>query len=181
MQIKLKDFIFYKYEIENWKNVKVKLLETCEKCNEHFLDNVITNWNTNEGQKKFIKNKISNILQHQIDFFKKENNLFFYKLDSAWFQKYKKGMNHNIHNHGYGGYSSIVYINYNSKYHYPTTFIDKHLDNLNIYSLLNNISIPIEYFETKEIKKVKGILNIKRYMKLNNFIQLKNIVLKNKL
>jgi len=126
MQIKLKDFIFYKYEIENWKNVKVKLLETCEKCNEHFLDNVITNWNTNEGQKKFIKNKISNILQHQIDFFKKENNLFFYKLDSAWFQKYKKGMNHNIHNHGYGGYSSIVYINYNSKYHYPTTFIDKH-------------------------------------------------------
>jgi hypothetical protein len=126
MQIKFKDFIFYKYEIENWKNIKVKLLETCEKCNEHFLDNVITNWNTSKEQKEFLKNKISNILHHQIDIFKKENNLFLYKLDSAWFQKYKKGMNHDIHNHGYGGYSAIIYINYNSKYHYPTTFIDKH-------------------------------------------------------
>jgi hypothetical protein len=123
MEIKFNNFIFYKYSIKNWQSKKIKLLQTYEKCNNHLLDNVITNWSTSVEQKNFLKNQIHNILHEEINLFKGKDKLL-YKFDSAWFQKYEKNMNHDIHNHGFG-YSAIVYIKYDPKVHFSTSFIDE--------------------------------------------------------
>ena len=45
------------------------------------------------------------------------------KISNAWFEKAKKGMSHQIHNHGALGYSAICYVEYDPKQHTPVQFI----------------------------------------------------------
>ena len=41
----------------------------------------------------------------------------------SWYERALPYMYHPTHNHGHGGYSAVLYIEYNPKYHRPTNFI----------------------------------------------------------
>jgi len=123
MQFNLGEFIFYKFKILDWKIKKNKIIEICEKSNLRKYGNVMTDWNTSIQNKNKLKKEIYDLLFDEINLFKntlKDD----YTIDSAWFQEYDYGMSHEIHNHGIG-YSSVIYINYDSKYHKSTAFFSK--------------------------------------------------------
>ena len=40
-----------------------------------------------------------------------------------WYQKYYKGATHSYHNHGYCGWSSIIYVEFDLNAHQSTKFI----------------------------------------------------------
>ena len=41
----------------------------------------------------------------------------------AWYERALPYMYHPVHNHGHGGFSAVLFIEYNKQYHRPTNFI----------------------------------------------------------
>jgi hypothetical protein len=102
----------YKYKVQNWEVKKKKLLNLFNSFEHKVVGNVITS-------PLDIK---TDILDEEIVLFENECNLKFISSE-VWFQEYKQNMNHAVHNHGSTGFSSVCFIEYDKKYHKPTTFI----------------------------------------------------------
>ena len=130
MKLTEDNFIIYKYKVLFWELKKNKLLEIYNKTLKRKYGNVITNWNSDIKTKNYLKCEVENLLFDEINLFKNELKIS-HSIESAWFQEYNQNMDHGIHDHGIG-YSSVVYIEYDSLHHKPTTFVN----NLNkkIYS-----------------------------------------------
>ena len=103
---------FYKYKVKNWESKKKKLLDLFNSFQHEVVGNVITSP---------IDVK-TNILSDEIEVFEKDIQIKFFSTE-VWFQKYETNMNHAVHTHGPTGFSSICFIEYDSNFHKPTTFI----------------------------------------------------------
>jgi hypothetical protein len=102
----------YKYKVQNWEVKKKKLLELFNNFQHKVVGNVITS-------PLDIK---TDILLDEIKLFENECGLKFISTE-VWFQKYEQNMNHSVHNHGPFGFSSVCFIEYDKRYHKPTTFV----------------------------------------------------------
>ena len=102
----------FKYNVQNWKIKKKQLLDLFNSFKPRVVDNVITS-------PLDIK---TNILSKEIELFEKDVG-FNLISSEVWFQKYESSMDHAVHNHGPGGFSSVCFIEYDKHNHKPTTFI----------------------------------------------------------
>jgi hypothetical protein len=123
----------------NWKEKKSKLLNLCKLQELSLLNNSInispdfvptvdttfyyadTNRNKKNGEE--LKKEISNILKDEIIAVEEVFQVNFKSIDLAWFQTEKENMFHPVHNHGYGRFSSVCYIDYNPELHTPVHFL----------------------------------------------------------
>lgn len=102
----------FKYKVQNWNTKKKKLLDLFNSFDNKVSGNVITSP---------ISNKLT-ALSEEVKLFESEIGLNL-TTSEVWFQQYDHTMNHDVHNHGPGGFSSICFIEFDKKYHRPTTFI----------------------------------------------------------
>lgn len=102
----------YKYKVKNWNIKKKKLLDLFDSFQHKLIKNVIIS-------PLDIK---TNILLDEVKLFENEIGINFNSTE-VWFQKYEHNMDHEIHNHGPTGFSSVCFIEYDKTYHRPTTFI----------------------------------------------------------
>ena len=73
------------------------------------------------GDNNYI-NDISDILHDELSWFAHDYHCE-PRIVRAWYERALPYMYHPTHNHGHGGYSAVLYIEYNPKYHRPTNFI----------------------------------------------------------
>lgn len=66
---------------------------------------------------------VSEVLKKELDIFSSYFNFDNWEIQLTWFQKSISGQQHIIHNHGAIGYSAVCYVEYDPKYHQPTTFV----------------------------------------------------------
>jgi hypothetical protein len=113
---------FYKISCDNWKIKKEKLKHLIEKNQQYFSgDDSISSVQTTFFVKNF-KEEISNIVEDEINKFKNLSKLNV-ECKEAWFQIYNLMDNHTAHNHGIGGYSCVLFINFLKGIHQPTHFL----------------------------------------------------------
>lgn len=119
---------FLHLEVEDWNNKK-NLIMSSFKMNIHENDDedeVSTDYfykvktkNNVDSDNKFI----SEVLGEEIDKFSNYFNFTEWEIRLTWFQKSIVGQQHIIHNHGASGYSAVCYVEYDPKFHKPTTFV----------------------------------------------------------
>ena len=107
------------YKCSWWKQKRetlLRLLDEQELCQGD--EQVLSDYRSSE---KYI-DTISDILSDELSWFAHD-----YKCNPlivrAWYERALPYMYHPTHNHGHGGYSAVLYIEYNPKYHRPTNFI----------------------------------------------------------
>ncbi len=132
----------YRYEIDDWSDKKEdlqKVLPPLEDSfpnegDEKYLDgSIYTDYYENTKSvhlPKYSALLLDIISPYLKDFsetsdFKKENPKIKkkprdVKISSMWWQTAFQGQGHSVHNHGGIGWSSIVYVDYDKKYHAPT-------------------------------------------------------------
>lgn len=119
---------FLHLDVEDWDNKK-NLIMSSFKMNIHENDDgdeVSTDYFYKVKTKNNvdIDNKfISDVLGEEIDKFSNYFNFNEWEIWLTWFQKSVAGQQHIIHNHGSSGYSAVCYVEYDPKFHKPTTFV----------------------------------------------------------
>ena len=73
------------------------------------------------GDNSYI-NTISDILSDELSWFARDYSCNPH-IVRAWYERALPYMYHPIHNHGHGGYSAVLFIEYDKRYHRPTNFI----------------------------------------------------------
>ena len=119
MDINMFSIPLTRYKCSWWKQKRetlLRLLDEQELCQGD--EQVLSDYRSSE---KYI-NTISDILSDELSWFAHD-----YKCNPiivrAWYERALPYMYHPTHNHGHGGYSAVLYIEYNPKYHRPTNFI----------------------------------------------------------
>tara|TARA_B100001250_G_C19762252_1_gene773029 strand:+ start:137 stop:748 length:612 start_codon:yes stop_codon:yes gene_type:complete len=115
------------YEIANWELNKKKILdalpeETEDQCNpdDHGL---YTDFFANAGRD--VKElppygqTIISVIKPYIADFSSERRVEF---TDMWYQKYYKGVQHQVHTHGHSGWSCVMYVEFDPEVHEPTQF-----------------------------------------------------------
>ena len=128
----------YKFSIPNWEEEKKLILEALPE--EKIYTDICTDFFENSNQRKLpsytdvvldIVGPSIQTLQDTLDK-RADGKSFFSKfhthgnwmgLDNMWYQTEYKGQNHELHNHGTIGWSSVLYVNYNPKVHTATKFL----------------------------------------------------------
>jgi hypothetical protein len=121
--------------VPNWEEKKPKLLELSKLQNftypssapeiNHSVNTTFFYANENHGKKDdlALRLEIANILKDEIEAFEDTFELNFKEIDMAWFQTEEQNMFHGIHNHGYGTFSVVCYLDYNPEVHRPIYFL----------------------------------------------------------
>ena len=122
-------------KINNWKEKKQLLLELYSKIEKNvtYLESDV-----NKPEQGTVKNDygyqklnnkhqmyastITKILEDEIIQFKNAYSFNEVGIIGSWFERGNVGDYHPVHNHGSLGYSSVCFINYDSKVHTPTKF-----------------------------------------------------------
>ena len=119
MDINMFSIPLTRYKCSWWKQKRetlLRLLDEQELCQGD--EQVLSDYRSSE---KYI-DTISDILSDELSWFAND-----YKCNPlivrAWYERALPYMYHPTHNHGHGGYSAVLYIEYNPKYHRPTNFI----------------------------------------------------------
>ena len=66
--------------------------------------------------------EITDIMSDELSWFAKDLNCTPHIVET-WYERALPYMYHPTHNHGHGGWSAVVFIEYNKKWHTPTQFI----------------------------------------------------------
>ena len=111
----------YQYKLNNWDEKKEQLNELIDKTS--FYKDKNSNLLTDYGSNNNYEADVIQILKEDIIKFFIEAQLYNPYVSSLWFQKYNNEQCHLAHNHGALGYSSVLYINYDPKYHTATRFL----------------------------------------------------------
>ena len=119
MDINMFSIPLTRYKCSWWKQKRetlLRLLDEQDLCQGD--EQVLSDYRSSE---KYI-DTISDILSDELSWFAHD-----YKCNPlivrAWYERALPYMYHPTHNHGHGGYSAVLYIEYNPKYHRPTNFI----------------------------------------------------------
>tara|TARA_B100000902_G_scaffold67021_1_gene73326 strand:+ start:4071 stop:4640 length:570 start_codon:yes stop_codon:yes gene_type:complete len=114
------DFPIYHRTLLNWEEKKDQLLELRSKYLRHIkVENIITDYRSTNNYSE----KVYEILRKDVNSFYNEFRLENYFIRNSWIEVAEKNMDHKIHNHGATGFSAVVYMDYNPKYHTPTHFL----------------------------------------------------------
>lgn len=114
-----------RYSIHNWKENKQRILKALPEISDEHLK---SNGDTYTDFFECAKNKdlppysevVIDIIKPYLADFSDERRVEF---SDMWFQTYLQGNNHGPHNHGHSGWSSVIYVEFNPKFHTPTKFI----------------------------------------------------------
>ena len=120
---------FWKGMISDWESKKVKIWEIFNKFEKNMVEgDQLTDYDSNR-QYHFL---LEAILMDDLIKIKKEFGYADkqFRINSAWFQQYNKKHAHYIHNHGFGGFSSVLYLKYNPEKHSPTFFVAPFMSNI---------------------------------------------------
>ena len=123
----------YKFSIPNWEEEKKLILEALPE--EKIYTDICTDFFENSSQRKLpsytdvvldIVGPSIQTLQDTLDKGADGQVLThggWMGLDNMCYQTEYKGLNHELHNHGTIGWSSVLYVNYNPKVHSATKFL----------------------------------------------------------
>ena len=118
----------YRYEISDWEFKKNELLNCINK--QKFVRKVpyennvfLTHEGDRQTNKKTYVRYLSELLIAELNEFCQEAKVTC-KMTDAWCVRYKKGDYQGVHNHRGYGFSGIIYLEYDSKVHSPTSFVD---------------------------------------------------------
>jgi len=120
---------FWKGKINDWESKNVKIWEIFNKFEKNMVEgDQLTDYESNR-QYHFL---LEAILMDDLIKVKKEFGYADkqFRINSAWFQQYNKKHAHYIHNHGFGGFSSVLYLKYNPEKHSPTFFVAPFMSNI---------------------------------------------------
>ena len=118
------------YEIENWEVNKKRILDALPpECPEECDEGIFTDFYTNASKgmtelPEYADTIIDIIKPYLVDATQKIeiNSLGKLEFIDMWYQKYYRGVSHGPHNHGHGGWSSIIYIEFDPEVHQATQF-----------------------------------------------------------
>jgi len=122
------EFIFsvplFHYEVRDWEDKKKKLKDLYNRVsvNKDLSYTVLTDYFRENKEENHYWEEIVDILKEDLGLFSQETNMS-YGPNGHWFELSKKGMHHEIHNHGAVGYSCVLYIDYDEDEHTPTKFL----------------------------------------------------------
>jgi len=116
---------FLHMKVQEWDKKKKKILELCDKETFTFekVGTVKNSFDIDESKSLKLSETIENILIDEIEAFNEVFNIKKSKIIQSWFQVEERDMYHPIHNHGYGHFSSICYLEFDKDRHLATTFI----------------------------------------------------------
>lgn len=116
---------FLHIEIQDWSAKKKKILKLFDKENFTFekVGTVKNSFDMDETKSSKLSEIIEDILLDEIQIFNNTFNIKKSKIIQSWFQIEERDMYHPIHNHGYGHFSSVCYIEFDKDNHIPTTFV----------------------------------------------------------
>ena len=119
MDINMFSIPLTRYKCSWWKQKRetlLRLLDEQELCQGD--EQVLSDYRSSE---KYI-DTISDILSDELSWFAHDLQCEPVIVET-WYERALPYMYHPTHNHGHGGYSAVLYIEYNPKYHRPTNFI----------------------------------------------------------
>jgi len=119
---------FLHLDVENWEDKKDIILSSFNiNIHENDEDDEVSTdyfYKVETKNNVDIDNKfISTVLESEINNFSNYFNFSSCEILLTWFQKSIAGQQHIIHNHGSLGYSAVCYVEYDPKFHKPTTFV----------------------------------------------------------
>lgn len=124
---------FYKHTFENWSEVKPSLARIRDDLINFYMEGnaderMQTTFSVPSSPEydKFMLQTVE-ILRPVIDIFTKVTG-YDLQLNGLWFQKYYTNGMHDIHNHGFGCISSIVFLDFDYEEHRPPLFISPFLN-----------------------------------------------------
>jgi len=109
--------------VSNWKEKKSEIEKLVHQNNftKTGPENILTDFydektNYNEDVARIFEKEIS-------DLYKTISTTGEYEVKNSWIEIGKKGMHHDIHNHGMTGISAVCFVKFNHKVHSSTQFI----------------------------------------------------------
>ena len=113
------------YPIENWSENKKKILDALPPEDDSQLEpngsGLYTDFFINGKVKEFPSyfHTVVDVIKPYLKDFMDGNPV---ELVEMWYQKYYKNVEHNTHCHGFTGWSSIIYVEFDPKVHESTLF-----------------------------------------------------------
>ena len=115
------------YPIANWAENKKKILDALPEENKErqdpqdnglFTDFFVNSAAECEEMPPYAETIISVIKPYLAEFTDQRRVEF----SDMWYQKYYKGVQHQVHVHGHSGWSSVIYVEFDPDVHQATTF-----------------------------------------------------------
>ena len=121
MKAPLFEFPSYRYEVSDWAFKKKGLLNRINKSK--FIRTKLQTFETDrQTAGKSYVHYLAELLKPELSEFCEEAEVTCAMTD-AWCVRYQKGDQQTIHNHRGWGFSGILYVEYDSQVHTPTTFM----------------------------------------------------------
>ena len=113
---------FFKGKISEWDTKRESILQILDRFKDNMVEgDQLTDYDSNRQYHLLLEGILMDDLIKIKKEFGYENKQF--RINSAWFQQYNKKHTHYVHNHGFGGFSSVLYLKYNPELHHPTFFV----------------------------------------------------------
>ena len=120
---------FWKGKICNWESKKEQIWTIFERFKKNMVDgDQLTDYDSNRQYHLLLEGILMDDLIKIKKEFGYENKQF--RINSACFHLYNKKHTHYVHNHGFGGFSSVLYLKYNPDLHQPTFFVAPFFNNM---------------------------------------------------
>tara|TARA_B100000287_G_scaffold207208_2_gene195497 strand:- start:8987 stop:9535 length:549 start_codon:yes stop_codon:yes gene_type:complete len=120
---------FWRGEINDWDSKKEQLWQIFDRFKKNFVEgDQLSDYDSNR-QYHFLLEGIlmDDLIRVKKDFGYGDKQL---RINSAWFQQYEKKHTHYVHNHGFGGFSSVLYLKFDPEHHQPTVFVAPYVSNM---------------------------------------------------
>ena len=112
----------FQYQIKDWNVKKKQLMEIYSSLNLEQSEDEKVKTDFHQQDRPEYWNKVSSILREEISLFSEETEQTLSEF-GHWFEVAKRGMYHDIHNHGPIGYSSVCYVQFHPSVHTSTVFV----------------------------------------------------------
>ena len=119
---------FFKGKISDWDTKRESILQILDRFKDNMVEgDQLTDYNSNRQYHFLLEGILMDDLIRVKNDFGIEKQI---RINSAWFQQYNKAHAHSVHNHGFGGFSSVLYLKFDPVHHKPTTFVAPFLNNM---------------------------------------------------
>jgi len=118
------------FSIDNWQDNKKRILDCLPELDEsHYESNgeVYTDFFHKERTDP-LPSYSDTVIDIITPLLKQFTNGMKIEFTDMWFQRAYKGHKHGVHNHGHSGWSSIIYVEFDPRYHTATTFYSPFLN-----------------------------------------------------